>query len=68
MTSLGAISQFDEKKFYGIQNEEQRLLLIHQNGVCHLLENKCGHFEVALDEGSLEDGAIRCPIHGITFG
>lgn len=43
------------------------VLLIQQHGVCHAVGNRCGHFGVPLDTGSLQDGAIACSQHGIAF-
>ncbi len=67
MIRLGTLSEFDEEKLYPIEIDGRKLLIIHHNNEYKVIENKCGHFEMPLDGGSIENGAIRCPVHGITF-
>jgi len=67
MIALGNITEFEEEKFYPLVSNGQNLLLIHQDSQYHLMENKCGHFGMPMDKGSIENGAIYCPVHGITF-
>ena len=67
MIALGKVCEFEEEKLYPILHNERKLLLIHHKNNYYLIENKCGHFELPLDKGSIENGAIRCPTHGITF-
>ncbi|MBF0263999.1 MAG: Rieske 2Fe-2S domain-containing protein [Gammaproteobacteria bacterium] len=59
----GEIKTFDVEGF--------NFLLIKFENDIHLIENKCGHFGVALADGSLRiDKAIAsivCPEHGISF-
>ena len=51
--------------------EDFHVLLIQFDGNIYLIENKCGHFGVELENGSLRiDKAIPCivcPEHGISF-
>jgi nitrite reductase/ring-hydroxylating ferredoxin subunit len=42
------------------------LLIFHQN-MFTLIEDKCGHFGISLQEGKIEDGTIICPQHQISF-
>ncbi|MFK5894760.1 MAG: Rieske 2Fe-2S domain-containing protein [Pseudomonadota bacterium] len=48
-----------------------KLLLIHINDKTYLLENKCGHFGVALDNAIIEQHQLKdiiiCAQHGISF-
>jgi nitrite reductase/ring-hydroxylating ferredoxin subunit len=43
------------------------LLLIQQHGRVYAVENKCGHFGIPLENGMLENHAIRCRQHGALF-
>jgi nitrite reductase/ring-hydroxylating ferredoxin subunit len=43
------------------------VLLVQQNGVCHAVRNRCGHFGVPLHTGYLKPGVIGCVGHGIEF-
>ncbi|MBR9911582.1 MAG: Rieske (2Fe-2S) protein [Gammaproteobacteria bacterium] len=43
------------------------LLLIQEEGRVYLLENRCPHMEAPLTYGRVQNGQIRCPMHGICF-
>lgn len=43
------------------------VLLIQNRGRVHAVENKCGHFGIPLEHGTLLDNAIRCRQHGAQF-
>jgi nitrite reductase/ring-hydroxylating ferredoxin subunit len=49
----------------------KRLLLIHINEKTYLIENKCGHFGISLEDALLEQqqdiDIIICQEHGISF-
>lgn len=57
------------RQTFSINN--MQLLLIHEKNKTYLLENKCGHFGVVLEDAKLgldEDKAvIICQQHGISF-
>lgn len=44
-----------------------KLLLIHQHGQAYLIENKCGHFGISLEDAKLENENIICRGHNISF-
>lgn len=50
---------------------KMQLLLIHFNEKTYLLENKCGHFGVSLEQALIEHSQgsdiIICKEHGISF-
>ena len=50
---------------------KMNLLLIYFNDHIYLLENKCGHFGIPLEEGEIEhsqgNDIIICKEHGISF-
>jgi nitrite reductase/ring-hydroxylating ferredoxin subunit/uncharacterized membrane protein len=43
------------------------LVLVRQGDQIHALADRCAHLGGPLSEGSVEDGAIRCPWHGSLF-
>ena len=43
------------------------VLLVQAQGKIYAVENKCGHFGVALDTGRVVGGRIRCSQHGAEF-
>lgn len=53
------------KKAFRVGNQE--LLLIHTNGKTHLIHSRCPHAEYSLANGTVAEGQIRCPQHGICF-
>ena len=44
-----------------------QLLLVHSNGVSHILQNRCPHEGGVLHEGSVRDGKIYCDQRGYFF-
>jgi nitrite reductase/ring-hydroxylating ferredoxin subunit len=44
-----------------------QLLLVHSNGVSHILQNRCPHEGGVLHEGSVRDGKIYCDHQGYFF-
>lgn len=50
------------------QVEGQKLLLIQYEGQVFIIENRCPHMDVPLDQAELLGGQlIRCRAHGISF-
>ena len=47
--------------------DDQKVLLVHQNGAWSALGAKCTHYGAPLSKGCLGDGRIRCPWHGACF-
>lgn len=43
------------------------LLLIQDGGQRYLLLNQCPHQQMPLTRGTLSDGFIKCPSHGMRF-
>lgn len=44
-----------------------RLLLIHHEGVTHVIEDHCPHMGSPLATGHLDAGRLWCPKHGFCF-
>jgi nitrite reductase/ring-hydroxylating ferredoxin subunit len=42
-------------------------ILIHEQGQTRLIQNVCPHAGAPLTQGTINNGAIRCARHGITF-
>ena len=57
------------RQVFSVSN--MKLLLVHENNKTYLLENKCGHFGLALDDARIEQyqdsDVIICIQHGISF-
>lgn len=66
MILIGDISTFT-KKITPITIDSQQLLVIFRNKKFHLIENKCGHFGLALEGAKFSNNEIICPQHGISF-
>lgn len=45
----------------------RELLLVHEEGRSWLVDRRCPHADFPLERGTVHDGAIRCPGHGLTF-
>jgi len=45
----------------------QSLLLIQENSQRYLLLNQCPHQQMPLTQGTIRDGFIQCPAHGMQF-
>jgi nitrite reductase/ring-hydroxylating ferredoxin subunit len=57
---IASLDDYPEEGIFKIRVDEQSLLLvINQTGV-YLIENKCGHFGVPLQNGHLRNNEIVC--------
>ncbi len=45
----------------------RRLLLVHANGRYHAVDEMCSHEESSLYLGCVQDGRIKCSLHGSRF-
>ncbi len=45
----------------------ERLLLLQDGGRLHLIATRCPHAGSSLERGSVREGCITCPKHGIVF-
>lgn len=66
-TPIASLDDYPEDGIYKITHHNQTFLLIIRQGKPYLIENKCGHFGVPLENGQLRDQQIVCPEHGISF-
>lgn len=51
----------------GLDAGGTRLIVARAHGAWHALEAWCTHAECPLDDGWLEDAAVRCACHGALF-
>ncbi|MEX0790219.1 MAG: thiamine pyrophosphate-binding protein, partial [Actinomycetota bacterium] len=64
---VGKASEFESGKVYSVEVEQTTAALVKSGGQWHALQARCPHQGGPLDEGSLCDGALRCPWHGYDF-
>lgn len=49
------------------RHEGLDLVVVRYEGRVHAFENACPHRGAPLDQGSIEDGCLVCPLHGWAF-
>jgi nitrite reductase (NADH) small subunit len=47
--------------------DEHQLLLLQHDGQLYLFEARCPHRGFSLQDASIVDGRLRCPLHGYQF-
>ncbi len=67
MILIGTLAQFADETSYPLIINDKHLLLVHHQDHFYLLENKCGHFGVVLDDAQIKSNQIICAQHGISF-
>ena len=67
MLKLGPVSSFTPGSITELNLNGFNLLLINQRGDFYLIENKCGHFGVPLNDAEVTGSEITCSQHGIRF-
>ena len=67
MLFLGETAKFKNKSIHELTINDVNLLLIENNNVYYLVENKCGHFGLPLSTGEIKGDEIVCSHHGISF-
>ena len=60
-------SELSADGLQAIQIGHTQLLVIRHLGCLHVVANRCGHFGVPLEDGTVREGAIFCAQHGIGF-
>lgn len=43
------------------------VMLIQDEGRTYLIENRCPHADAPFTYGSVKEGRIQCPMHGLNF-
>lgn len=67
MHIFGHIENFNDEKIYPFEINHKSFLLIHHQEQFFLIENKCGHFGIPLNNATIVDNEIICAQHGISF-
>lgn len=50
-----------------VELDDLAVLVIRSDDTVHVIENRCGHFGVRMEDGEIRDHTIVCPQHGIAF-
>jgi pyruvate oxidase len=66
-TSVGAVEDFTEDKIHSVNVGNKEIALVRTGDKFHALTARCPHQGGPLAEGTLCEGAIRCPWHGHDF-
>lgn len=53
------------QRVFRVANQE--ILLLHNEGRTYLVGNRCPHMDAPLTRASVQQGVIRCPMHGLEF-
>ncbi|WP_433874924.1 Rieske 2Fe-2S domain-containing protein [Sinomonas atrocyanea] len=64
---VGAASELSTDKPTLVQADDIPVLVVHDAGRFLALDNVCTHAGGSLNEGTIEDGCVTCPLHGSTF-
>lgn len=64
---LCKINEMDLDNIYPYKLDDLDVILVRTHHGVFALENKCGHMEVPMDDGKVEEGTIVCAVHGISF-
>jgi 3-phenylpropionate/trans-cinnamate dioxygenase ferredoxin subunit len=65
-----AVAKVDEippGKVKAVEAGGRAILLCHEEGRIHAIENRCSHAEMPLECGRVRWGWISCPMHGARF-
>jgi nitrite reductase/ring-hydroxylating ferredoxin subunit len=63
---INSYSLFSRMKVVDL-TENQKVLLVRQDGIITAIGTKCSHYGAPLVNGALGDGRVRCPWHGACF-
>ncbi len=65
---VGSGDSFPSGEVRAVQVGQRQVAVVRTDGGLHALDGRCPHQGGPLTEGTLCDGAIRCPWHGYDFG
>ena len=65
--AIGAAEDFAEGQVQARAVGEKQVALVRQDGTLYALDGRCPHQGGPLGEGTVCDGALRCPWHGYDF-
>lgn len=58
---------FCRMQVVNLESEDNKVLLVKQNGQICAMGTKCSHYGAPLVNGALGNGRVRCPWHGACF-
>ena len=64
---VASVNDVAPGKIVPIEAKGQKLLLAEVGGKFHAAQRKCPHLGFNLCRGSIEDGAVVCPLHKAKF-
>ncbi|WP_116108980.1 FAD-dependent oxidoreductase [Lewinella sp. IMCC34191] len=67
MTPVLSLSQLPEGHLHKAKVGDYDVLLANLKGEIYAVENKCSHYQLPLDGGSLCEHRLRCPFHHACF-
>ena len=65
--AVGATADFEAGRVYALAVGDHQVALVRTESGLHALNGRCPHQGGPLGEGTLCDGALRCPWHGYDF-
>jgi 3-phenylpropionate/trans-cinnamate dioxygenase ferredoxin subunit len=64
---LAPADELSPGEIRGYELEGRKVALCNVGGEFYAFENVCTHAYAILSEGGLQDGRVRCPLHGALF-
>lgn len=62
-----ALSDLDDGKPFGVEIDDEPVVLVRQGEQVHALRDECSHATLALSEGEVTRKGIECWLHGSCF-
>jgi 3-phenylpropionate/trans-cinnamate dioxygenase ferredoxin component len=62
-----ALSDLDDGKPFGVEIDDEPVVLVRQGDEVHALRDECSHATLALSEGEMTRKGIECWLHGSCF-
>ena len=67
MTRACALSDLDDGKPFGVEIDDEPVVLVRQGDDVHALRDECSHATLNLSEGEITKKGIECWLHGSCF-
>ena len=67
MNRACALSDLDEGKPFGVEIDDEPVVLVRQGDEVHALRDECSHATLNLSEGEVTKKGIECWLHGSCF-
>jgi 3-phenylpropionate/trans-cinnamate dioxygenase ferredoxin subunit len=67
MTRACALSDLDDGKPFGVEVDDEPVVLVRQGDEVHALRDECSHATLNLSEGEVTRKGIECWLHGSCF-